>query len=210
LIQLAGPEAIVNVMCQGAVVSSRTITLPSDAATNPESGRETPVCRQAVPDDAVHPERVPVDGYLSFATDSMMGEGTVVNLSRNGACVSSARTVEVGASMKLSIMLPETDDPLDVPLARVQWAARGLFGLEFVIVDQAIRSRIGQSVSECADHDVPEYPISVRSMTPSSRRMSEEHLLQEGLRRYAEGYVAFSGDGIEGEGTVANISATNA
>lgn len=205
-IQLAGPEAIVNVLCHGAVVSSRTITLPSDAATNLELEKEFPVWGGAVPNDALHPDRVPVEGYLSFATDSTMGEGTVVNLSRNGACVSSAQTVEVGASMKLSIMLSDTDDPLDVPLARVQWAARGLFGLEFINFDQDVRSRIVKSVSESAGQDVPEHRISVISVAQSSCGMTADKFLQEDSRRYADGYVTFSGDGIEGEGTVANIS----
>ena len=206
LIQLAGPEAIVNVLCHGAVVSSRAITLPSDAARNLESGKETSVGCEAVPTDAVDSERVPVDGYLSFAADATMGEGTVINLSRNGICVSSAQTVEVGASMSLSILLPETDDPLDVPLARVQWAAHGLFGLEFIILDQHCRSRIGKSMAECPAQDVCEHAISVMPVSQPSCRISTDNFLQDGSRRYADGYVTFSGDGIEGEGTVANIS----
>lgn len=206
LIQQEGAEATVNVMCHGAVVSSRVITLPSEAVSDHEASGESVAWPEVLPNDAVQHERVPVDGYLSFDSDSTMGEGTVVNLSRNGVCVRSAQAVEVGSSMRLSFMLPETDDPLEVPLARVQWASRGLFGLELVIVDRDTRSAIGKSVAECTGRDVPEQPVSTMSVTQRPARISAEALPQQDVRGYAEGYVSFSGDGIEGEGTVANIS----
>lgn len=206
LIQIKGAEATVDVLGNSILVSSRTVPFPQEsevAPLNAENNR--PSEGQEALAHCKHNVRVPVEGYLSFTTDQVTGEGTVVNLSRNGLCICSRDPLEVGMLLRLSIAFPHLDEPVEVPMASVRWAAGGKFGLEMAILDNDVRTRIEQELSA--------YSLNHETRLTKTEFVTPPELVGPavapwwaGYRCEFEGYVTFSGDGIDGEGTVVNGS----
>ncbi|TLY29176.1 MAG: hypothetical protein E6K63_05830 [Nitrospirae bacterium] len=69
----------------------------------------------------------------SFSAGQLVvGEGRLVDLTREGCKVKSDRRVPPGTELELRLNLPDHDLLIDVELAVVRWANEGEFGLEFV------------------------------------------------------------------------------
>src|SRR5438094_4756279 len=66
------------------------------------------------------------------ACQLVVGEGTLIDLSREGCKVKSDRRVPPGTELELRINLPDHDLLINVELAVVRWANQWAFGLEFV------------------------------------------------------------------------------
>lgn len=60
------------------------------------------------------------------------GEGTLIDLTREGCRVKSDVPVQPGAQLELLMYVPAHDLLIVVELAAVRWAKEGEFGLEFV------------------------------------------------------------------------------
>lgn len=205
-IQLEGSDATVDVMLDGALMSSRTVSLAGESMAIALE----PIGSSAKAGDPsatlLLENRVPVEGYLSFSNDRMLGEGTVTDLSRNGMRVNSKQSVEPGTSFKLSVALPGLRDSLEVALARVQWVAGGSFGCEIIIADTDARAQIQQYLARSAGYSLAQAPAPVVSVVEHADHTLEMVSHNTEGRFRAEGAVTFSGEGIEGKGTVANLS----
>jgi hypothetical protein len=82
-----------------------------------------------------HIPRAPVSFGLMYSgiseDDVLMGDGTVVDLSKGGLGIRGNHPVKVGMELTLFLYLPDGDDPLFVLEAIVAWAEGHLFGVEF-------------------------------------------------------------------------------
>lgn len=63
--------------------------------------------------------------------DVLMGDGTVVDLSKGGLGIRGNYPVPKGMELTLFLYLPDGDDPLFVLESRVAWARGRHFGIEF-------------------------------------------------------------------------------
>ncbi len=98
--------------------------------------------------------RFPVQCLITFSGDHIAGEGTVMNLSKNGWKVVSNRRVPDGACLALRMSLPVAShpimthyySPLEVDLAVVRWSTGREFGLEFISMETGEWKRIRQFV----------------------------------------------------------------
>lgn len=61
----------------------------------------------------------------------LMGDGTVVDLSRGGLGIRGNHPVKTGMELTLFLYLPDGDDPLFVLEACVAWTSGRQFGVEF-------------------------------------------------------------------------------
>jgi hypothetical protein len=63
--------------------------------------------------------------------DVLIGDGTVVDLSKDGLGIQGNYPVRVGMELTLFLYLPDGNDPLFVLEATVAWTSGNLFGVEF-------------------------------------------------------------------------------
>lgn len=63
--------------------------------------------------------------------DVLMGDGTVVDLSKGGLGIRGNHPVKVGMELTLFLYLPDGENPLFVLESNVAWTAGHLFGVEF-------------------------------------------------------------------------------
>ncbi len=79
--------------------------------------------------------RAPVSFGLMYSCidgdDVLMGDGTVVDLSKGGLGIRGNQPVQVGMELALFLYLPDDEDPLFVLEARVAWTGGRQFGVEF-------------------------------------------------------------------------------
>lgn len=72
----------------------------------------------------------------SFSSGQRLeGDGTVLNLSLGGCKVQSEIRIPLGADVRLSITMPDEEQPLEIKRAAVRWAGGQEFGLEFTFVE---------------------------------------------------------------------------
>lgn len=72
----------------------------------------------------------------SFSSGQQLeGDGTVLNLSIGGCKVQSDTRVPLGTDVRVRIMMPDEDQPLEVKRAAVRWTGGQEFGLEFTFVE---------------------------------------------------------------------------
>ena len=79
--------------------------------------------------------RLPVSFKLMYAgmtkADVLIGDGMVVDLSKDGLGIQGNYPVRVGMELTMFLYLPDGNDPLFVLEADVAWTAGNLFGVEF-------------------------------------------------------------------------------
>ena len=80
--------------------------------------------------------RFTVHFQSSFSSGQRLeGEGTVLNLSVGGCKVQSDTRVSLGTDVRLRIMMPDEEQPLEIKRAAVRWTSGQEFGLEFTFVE---------------------------------------------------------------------------
>ena len=79
--------------------------------------------------------RTPVSFGLMYSgltdDDVLMGDGTVVDLSKGGLGIRGNCPVKPGMELTMFLYLPDGNDPLFILEATVAWAVGRLFGVEF-------------------------------------------------------------------------------
>ncbi|MGQ0666348.1 MAG: PilZ domain-containing protein [Nitrospiraceae bacterium] len=82
--------------------------------------------------------RSPVSFGLMYSgidgQDVLIGDGSVLNLSKGGLGITGNQPVQVGMDLALFLYLPDGEDPLFVLEARVAWTNGRRFGVEFTKV----------------------------------------------------------------------------
>jgi hypothetical protein len=76
-----------------------------------------------------------------FASDKCVGEGTVVDLGVPGCAVESHVAPLRGEYVRLHVLMPGEEGPLEVGLAKVRWAKKERFGVEFLKVSNGQQVR---------------------------------------------------------------------
>lgn len=84
--------------------------------------------------------RVPVCYPVVFQTDWYMDEGEVLNLSVPGCAIKSSRCLIPDEYVRVQVLLPH--HAVRVEVAKVRWADRNLFGLEFLKMPEADKERL--------------------------------------------------------------------
>ncbi len=96
--------------------------------------------KQSIPSPSASVERrriarVPVSFKLMYSGivtgDLLMGDGTVLDLSKGGLKVRGNCPVPVGMELTMFLYLPDGNDPLFILEAQVSWTSGNLFGVEF-------------------------------------------------------------------------------
>jgi len=100
-----------------------------------------------------------------FANESLVGEGTVVNVSVPGCAISSKKPVRSGSYLEMKVLLPDATLSLSVGLARVRWCDEGYFGVEFIRMPGDDQVRLGRLVRkqpqpEARRPSLEQYPYS--------------------------------------------------
>lgn len=86
--------------------------------------------------------RLPVQCAVQFRGDSLLGSGVTVDLSEMGAKVLSGKGIEAGMQLTVKIHLLPHRLPVKVEVATVRWVKGDEFGLEFISMHDAERSRL--------------------------------------------------------------------
>ena len=81
--------------------------------------------------------------YSGFTEDTLIvGEGTAVDLSKEGVGIQGNQKVEPGMRLTLCLALPDTEGPLLIDEVRVMWVKGNRFGVESVLIDRRSRLRL--------------------------------------------------------------------
>ncbi len=91
-----------------------------------------------------HRLRLPLHCPIIFATDEFVGEGTLVNLGVPGCAVESRVTPSPGNYVRLHVLMPDENGPLEVGLAKVVWAKQQRFGVEFLKFSDGEKVRVSR------------------------------------------------------------------
>ncbi|MBA5872294.1 MAG: hypothetical protein GDA68_20190 [Nitrospira sp. CR2.1] len=86
--------------------------------------------------------RVTVAYPVRLSGDSMVGQGTLINLSAPGCAIETTLPVQPGDYLELHVMAPDQARPLTVGLAKVRWATEQKAGVEFIRVRQDEQGRL--------------------------------------------------------------------
>ena len=100
--------------------------------------------------------RVAVTYPVRLLSDSLIGQGTVINLSPPGCAVQTDLPVKPGDYLELQVMAPDQARPLTVGLAKVRWAAHQKAGIEFIRVRRDDQSRIQRLIGRLLDESAVE------------------------------------------------------
>jgi len=92
--------------------------------------------------------RLRVQFRTTFSVGSSVeGMGVMLDISTGGCRIESPVTVEAGASLELRIYAPDTEWPLMIEAASVQWVSGQTFGLAFFRISQAEQQRLDEVIT---------------------------------------------------------------
>ena len=81
--------------------------------------------------------------YSGFTEDTLIvGEGTAVDLSKEGVGIEGNQPVEPGMRLTLCLALPDTEGPLLIDEVCVKCVKGSRFGVESVLIDRRSRLRL--------------------------------------------------------------------
>ena len=106
----------------------------------------SPVMYADVAKELRRSERVTVSCHLTysgFTEDALIvGEGTAVDLSKEGVGIEGNQQVEPGMRLTLCLALPDTEGPLLIDEVRGVWVKGSRCGVESVLIDRRSRRRL--------------------------------------------------------------------
>jgi PilZ domain len=100
-------------------------------------------------------ERVYTDFPVVFAGETYVGEGTVLNVSVPGCAIQSRKRVQPGSYLEMRLLVPDSNSPLRVGLAKVRWCEERRFGVEFIQMPGGDQVLLGQLVKNDVPHSRP-------------------------------------------------------
>ena len=86
--------------------------------------------------------RIPVGYPASIQSDTVAGEGVLLDLSPTGCRMRSDIALNAGAYLALQIAVAQEPIPLAVEVSVVRWCKNGHFGVEFLRYSQGARERV--------------------------------------------------------------------
>jgi hypothetical protein len=109
--------------------------------------------------------RAAVTFPVRLSSDSMTGEGTVINLSVPGCAIQTDLPVQAGEYLELLVMAPDQARPLTVGLAKVRWTTNQKVGIEFIRVRRDDQSRIRHLITRSLEESTEDAGTAVRELT---------------------------------------------
>lgn len=79
---------------------------------------------------------------IFFTAGDLEGEGVILDLSKGGCRVQCETTVAVGTEIEAHVYFPDYEWPLKIQRAVVHWVDAEMFGVEFLDLLPAQRSRL--------------------------------------------------------------------
>jgi PilZ domain-containing protein len=79
---------------------------------------------------------------LLFSGTDHAGDGTILNISREGCMVTAEHVATPPAYVRLDMQLWEGQEPVHIELAAVRWSSDTRFGLEYIKLDSTQRGRL--------------------------------------------------------------------
>lgn len=86
--------------------------------------------------------RFAVQLQVGFKGDRQEGQGTILNISQEGCMVTADQTVKPATYLHLVMYLVEGQEPVEINLAAVRWAAKDRFGVEYIKVGPSEMERL--------------------------------------------------------------------
>ena len=77
-------------------------------------------------------KRIPVEGSIIFAAETVIGEGRVIDVSLPGCLMEISESTRPGGYIRLKLFLPDGQPAVSVPLAVVRWVKNNRIGIEFI------------------------------------------------------------------------------
>src|SRR5262249_57160568 len=91
--------------------------------------------------------RIQTNFPVVFISESLVGEGTVLNVSIPGCAIQSRRGIRPGSYLEMRVLVPDTtNSPLHVGLAKVRWCEGRRFGVEFIRMPGQDQIRLGRLI----------------------------------------------------------------
>lgn len=99
--------------------------------------------------------RVTATYPVHLLSDSMIGQGTLINLSAPGCALETTLPMQPGDYLELHVMAPDQARPLTVGLAKVRWATEQKAGIEFIRIQCEHQSRLQRLIEQMLeDHPI--------------------------------------------------------
>lgn len=108
--------------------------------------------------------RAAVSYPVRLSSDSMTGQGMVINLSVPGCAIETDLPVQPGEYLELLVMAPDEARPLTVELAKVRWATQHKVGIEFIRVRRDDQSRIQRLIQPLLNESMLEAETDSREL----------------------------------------------
>ena len=104
-----------------------------------------------------HSRRSPVECSVTYHAGPVEGHGTVWNLSQNGWKLSGDVPLRVGETCSLTVNLPN-QDRIVVTVAIVRWVRGQEYGLETLVVEKQMYSRLKHVINRLVQQSVESIP----------------------------------------------------
>jgi PilZ domain len=102
--------------------------------------------------------RVPVGYPASIQSDTVVGEGVLLDLSPSGCKMRSDIALNAGAYLALQIAVAHEPVPLAVEVSVVRWCKDGHLGVEFLRYSQGDRERVTDLVGTLPSMELQSLP----------------------------------------------------
>jgi hypothetical protein len=93
-----------------------------------------------------HP-RIEVHVPVSFTGEQISGEGSVLNLSKEGCLIQSDTAVREHSYLDVRVYLPNTLKPVEVDLAAVRWVKGREFGVKLLHMQPEQSDRLSSYIA---------------------------------------------------------------
>lgn len=90
--------------------------------------------------------RFAIQRPVIFQGDNIAGNGTILNISREGCAIASETAAGTEGYVQLKMQLLEQEDPIQVELAAIRWSSGAKFGVEFIKMHSEAGDRLQRFV----------------------------------------------------------------
>ena len=91
--------------------------------------------------------RFAVQRPVVFQGDTLSGNGTILNISRDGCAITSETVAGTEAYLQLTMRLLDKEEPIRVDLAAIRWSVGAKFGVEFIKMHREAGERLQRFVN---------------------------------------------------------------
>jgi PilZ domain-containing protein len=116
-----------------------------------------------------------MQGRVEYRHAGGLGDGTLVDLARQGCRIKGMTPPPCGMRLRLQLWLPDLAQPVTVDLAAVRWVQDDQFGVSFLEVSPDARACLEQVCHVVVE---PPQPVKVISIPPFLG--SEEEVVSRG------------------------------